>query len=86
MFKHSIPVTKENFEANGNQYELAVYQVQETGDYDLYISKDGNGVGNKFSASEEIVSDAMADQGKDIVQELIKIAKKDIERNEFNQY
>lgn len=86
MFRNSAKVASEAYEINGKKYELTVYQVQETGDYDLYVSRNGEGVGNKFSASCEIASDLKIVQGKDAIQTLITIAKDDIKRNEYNEY
>ena len=86
MFTHMIHVQNEKYSAHGNEYELIVYQVEETGEYRIYIAKNDMGVGDIFTASDEVVNDAKQVQGINIVEELIKVAKDDIDRNEFNQY
>lgn len=86
MFTHMINIKSESHTANGNEYELSVYQVRETGEYRIYISKSGNGVGDIFTASQEDVLDAKHTNTPDIIGGLIEIAKDDINRNEFNLY
>lgn len=86
MFMHMINVKNETHSAHGNTYELSVYQVQENGQYRIYISKSGDTVGDIFTASQEELLDATQIQKSDLIEELITIAKNDIDRNEFSQY
>jgi hypothetical protein len=46
----------------------------------------GFGVGDIFTASQEVVQDAKITAGMDIVDGLISIAIDDINRNEFGRY
>ncbi|WP_426993067.1 hypothetical protein [Methylomonas sp. CM2] len=86
MFTHMVNVKTESHSAHGSTYELKVYQVQENGQYRIYISKSGDGVGDIYTASQEDVLDAKHSSTPDLIGELINIAKSDIDRNEFNQY
>jgi hypothetical protein len=81
-----VPVKKETHSAHGNKYELFIYRVEETGEYRIYVAKNGFGVGDVFEASQEIVSYAKKVSGADLVEELIVVAKSDIDRNEFGLY
>ena len=83
MFTHMVPRKKVTHKAHGADYELLVYQVQETGELRIYVAKDGFGVGDIFTASQEVVEDAT---GLDIVEALLATAKDDINRNEFGLY
>lgn len=86
MFTHMTQVRREKHSAHGNEYELLVYQVQETNEYRIYVSKKGFGVGDIFTASQEVIEDAKKLSGEDVIAHLIKIAKSDIDRNEFDRY
>jgi len=86
VFTHMVPIKKETYSVHGNKYELLIYQVVETGEYRIYVAKNGFGVGDVFTASQEIVSDAKKASGRDLVEGLISIAKSDIDRNEFGFY
>jgi hypothetical protein len=86
MFTHMRPVKKHLHSAHGNEYELQVYFVEETSEYRIYISKENNGVGDYFSATDEIVRDAKITQSVNIIDGLIDIAKDDINRNEYGLY
>lgn len=86
MFTHMVSVRKETHQAHNASYELLVYQVEETGEYRIYIAKNGFGVGDMFTSSQDDVKDAKATAGIDIVQLLIETAKDDINRNEFGLY
>ena len=86
MFTRMRFVRKENHNARNTDYELLVYQVEETGEYRIYIAKEGFGIGDIFSASQETVHDALSTSGDDIVEGLISIAIDDINRNEFGLY
>lgn len=86
MFSHMVPIKKAHHSARGNDYELFVYQVQESGEYRIYISKSGFGVGDIFTATQEIVHDVQQVAGHDIVENLLCTAKCDIDRNEFGLY
>ncbi len=83
MFTHMVLRKKVTHKAHGADYELLVYQVQETGELRIYVAKDGFGVGDIFTASQEVVEDAT---GLDIVEALLATAKDDINRNEFGLY
>ncbi len=85
MFTHMIPIKNERHIARGKDYELLVYQVQESGEYRIYIAKSGFGVGDVFTATQEIALDAR-NSGLDIVEGLLSTAKCDIDRNEFGLY
>jgi hypothetical protein len=78
-------VRKETHRARNTDYELMVFRVQETGEYRIYVAKGDFGVGDIFTASQEVVGDAKLQNGTDVVQ-LIEIAKDDINRNEFDLY
>jgi len=86
MFTHMISVKKETHNAYGNKYELLIYQVEETGEYRIYVAKGDFGVGDVFTASQQVVIDEKITSGADLVEELISIAKSDIDRNEFGLY
>jgi hypothetical protein len=85
MFTHMIHIKNGKHSARNVDYELLIYQVEETGEYRIYIAKNGMGVGDIYTASDEVVKDAKHVHGEDIVEQLINIAKSDIDRNEFNQ-
>jgi ubiquinone/menaquinone biosynthesis C-methylase UbiE len=86
MFTHMVPVKKLSHKARNTDYELLVYQVEETGEYRIYVAKGGFGVGDIFTASQEVVRDAKSTTGIDIVESLISTAIDDINRNEFRLY
>jgi hypothetical protein len=79
-------VRKETHRARNTDYELMVFRVQETGEYRIYVAKGDFGVGDIFTASQEVVGDAKLQNGTDVVEQLIEIAKDDINRNEFDLY
>ncbi len=54
----------------GTNYEILVYQVEETEEYNIYVAKGGFGVGNVFTASQEMVRAIASDSGGDVVEEL----------------
>lgn len=86
MFTHMVPVKKLIHKARNTDYEPLVYQVEETGEYRIYVTKGGFGVGDIFTASQEVVLDAKTTAGIDIVEELISTAINDIDSNEFYLY
>lgn len=86
MFTHMVPVKKVTHKARNSVYELLIYQVEETGEYRIYVAKDGFGVGDIFTASQDVVRDAKNTDSSDIVENLISIAIDDINRNEFGLY
>lgn len=85
MFTHMDPVRTEVHAAHDAKYELAVYRVIETGEYRVYISKSGQGLGLLASASAEVVSDGRT-VGVDIVDVLVQSARDEIDRNEWGKY
>ena len=86
MFTHMVSIKKETHQAHGANYELLVYQVQETGEYRIYVAKGGFGIGDIFTASQEVVRDSKVMAGTDVVTNLLATAKDDIDRNEFGHY
>ena len=86
MFTHMRPVKKDVPSAHGNEYELQVYFVEEASEYRIYISKEDDGVGDIFSATDEVVKDAKTSNSINIIDDLIEIAKDDINRNEYGLY
>ena len=86
MFTHMVAVKNLIHKARNTDYEILVYQVEETGEYRIYVAKGGFGVGDIFTASQEVVNDAKNTAGIDIVEGLIASAKDDIDRNEFGLY
>jgi hypothetical protein len=86
MFTQMSFIKKITHTARDTNYELNVYQVQETGEYSIYISKDGFGVGNIFVVSQEVAQDAVHTNNTDVVAILIENAISDIDRNAFNFY
>ncbi len=86
MFTHMILIKKISHKARNTDYELLVYQIEETGEYRIYVAKGGFGVGDIFTASQEVVRDAKHTAGIDIVEGLISTAIDDISRNEFGLY
>lgn len=86
MFTHMVPVKKVSHNARSTEYELLVYQVEETDEYRIYVAKGGFGVGDIFTASQQVVHDAKSTAGIDIVEGLISTAIDDINRNEFGLY
>jgi hypothetical protein len=81
-----VLVKKLIHKARNTDYELLVYQVEETGEYRIYVAKGDFGVGDIFTASQEVVQDAKTTAGIDIVEELISTAINDIDNNEFDLY
>lgn len=87
MFTHMTAVKKEIHEAHGAEYALLVFQIEETGEYKIFIAKDGfDTAGHVFTASQEAVQDAGSQSGIKLIDELISIAKNDIDRNEYGLY
>ena len=86
MFTHMVPIKTVSHKAHGADYELLVYKVKETDEYRIYVAKEGFGVGDIFTASQEVVNDTMVTSGIDIVEALIDIAIDDINRNELSLY
>lgn len=86
MFTHMVQVKKVGHKARNADYELLVYQVEETGEYRIYVAKSGFGVGDIFTASQEVAQDAISISGVDVVESLIAKAIDDINRNEFGLY
>ena len=86
MFTHMVAIRTEAHHARNATFELLVYKVEETGEYRIYVAKGSFGVGDIFTATQEVVRDATVTAGPDIVAALISIAKDDIDRNEFEQY
>jgi hypothetical protein len=86
MFTHMVSVKKVSHNTRSTDYELLVYKVEESGEYRIYVAKGGFGVGDIFTASQEVVLDAKSTAGIDIVEELISTAIDDINRNEFGLY
>jgi hypothetical protein len=80
------PVRKVSHAARGTDYELHVYQVQETSEYRIYVVKGDFGVGDIFTASQDVVHDAKVTAGLDIVDALVSAAIDGINRNEFGLY
>lgn len=85
MFTHMDFVRTEVHVAHQTKYELAVYRVVQTGEYRVYISKVGQGLGLLASASAEVVSDGRAG-GVDIVEVLVQAARDEIDRNDCGKY
>lgn len=86
MFTHMVQVKKVGHRVRNTDYELLVYQVEETGEYRIYVAKGGFGVGDIFTASQEVVQDAISISGVGVVESLISTAIDDINRNEFGLY
>lgn len=86
MFTHMILIKKLKHNTRNTNYEILVYQIRETGEYQIYITKDSLGVGDIFTAHQEIVQDATSIAGVDIIEWLISSAIDDINRNEFLLY
>jgi hypothetical protein len=80
-----VLIKKEHHTVRGNNYELLVYQVQESHEYRVYVAKDGFGVGDIFTSTQETINDAGVG-GQDVVENLLAIAKDDLDRNEFGLY
>ncbi len=79
MFTHMVPVKTERHRARDTDYEIFVFQVEETGEYRTFISKGAFGAGDIFTAGK-------GSTGDDITGELIKRAKDAIDRNEGGEY
>jgi hypothetical protein len=86
MFTHMVPVKRLIHNARNTDYELLVYQVEETGEYRIFVAKGGFGVGDIFTASQQVVLDAKTSAGINIVEALISNAISDINRNAFDLY
>jgi hypothetical protein len=86
MFTRMVQVKREMHKTRDTNYEVLVYRIQETGEHRIYVAKGGFGVGDLFTASQEVVSDAKVTNGQNVVDELIAAAKDDISRNEFGLY
>lgn len=85
-FTQMNPVKKLTHCVRNTDYELLIFRVVETGEYRIYIAKGQFGVGELYLADAHVVADAKLSGGPDILEELIKIARSDIDRNEFGQY
>lgn len=81
MFTHMVPVKKVSHGVQNTDYELLVYKVEETSEYRTYVAKGGSGVGDIFTASQEVVRDTKSSAGIDIVEGLISTAIDDINKN-----
>lgn len=86
MFTHMKLEKQLHHKAGDTDFELLVYQVEETGEYRIYVAKGGFGVGDIFTASQEVVQDAKIMAGSDIIEGLISTAIDDINRNESGRY
>ena len=86
MFTHMVQVKKVSHKARNTHYELLVYQVEETGEYRIFVTKDGFGVGDIFTASQDVVRDVKSTTGVDMIEGLIATAIEDINRNELGLY
>lgn len=86
MFTHMKLIKNHPHVARGASYELLVYQIEETSEYRIFIAKGGLGVGDVFTASQDVVQDAAKVSSVDVIDSLLKIAIDDIERNEFGLY
>ena len=86
MFTHMVPIKTVIHNARNTDYELLVYKVTETNEHRIYIAKGGFGVGDIFTASNEVIEDINSLSGEDVVAGLINIAIDDIDRNEFGCY
>ena len=86
MFIHMVHIKNVAYTVRSAEYEISVYKVQETGEHRAYIAKDRFGVGDIFSVPEDVIQDAKQLSGTDLVEELIRIAKDDIERNPYQLY
>ena len=86
MFFGMKPVRTERFSANEREYELHLVQVDSTGQYRLFVSSGGFGVGHTFIADDDVVRDAVATGGPNVIESLFSQARDDITRNEFGTY
>ncbi len=86
MFTHMQFIRKDMHQARGKQYELLTYKAMETEEYRIYISADGFGIGDVFCVSHDVLEVYKAYKGEDLINELITVAKSDIDRNEDNKY
>ncbi len=86
MFTHMIPIRKEEHSVRDEVYELLLYRVKETGEVRIYVAKEGFGIGDIYSASQEIIHDVKVLNDEDIIEHLIRIAKSDIDRNLDDKY
>jgi len=85
MFTHMELVHKEWHQACENAYELEIYKMIETGEYRIFISKNGEGLEMLASANGQTVSDGKA-TGTDVVEILIQAARDEIDTNEWGRY
>ncbi len=86
MFTHSTVVSRETYTSRGFDFDVIVLQAFETGDYQVVIVKNSFEVGDNFGVSRTVALDRSSEFGVDSVDELIQIAKDDIDRNEFDKY
>ncbi len=86
MFTDMRPVRKLDHKVRNTNYELFVYQIEQTSECRVFVSKGGDGVGDVFTAYPEIYRDAKSSAGIGLVEELISAAIEDINRNEFGLY
>jgi len=86
MFTHMEFIRKDSCTVREQLYDLLVYRIHGNGEYRVFITKNGFGLGDIFTASEQVVSDAKRYGGMDIISELLVTAKDDIVRNEFGCY
>lgn len=83
MFTHMHPIKRERHEARGQSYEIVVFRVEETGAFRLFVTEGSFGVGPTYDASQEVVEDAKKSGAIDVIDELVRVAKGEIDRNEF---
>jgi len=81
-----VLVKKQRYRSRNTDYDLFVYQAEETGEYRIYVAKEGFGVGDIFMATQEMIQDTKATYDTDFVDALIATAKNAIDRNEFGEY
>ena len=83
-FTHLRLLRTEDYEEEGHDYCLEVYEVQETGEYQCFISREGDGL-EIISMSSQTTFDS-EQMGDDPIEWLLKSAKSEINQNNEGQY
>ncbi len=87
MFTHKRLVRQDSHIVRGTEFELLVFQIEETREYEINISKCGMKIGDYLSVSQELIDDSKSDNAPDFsIERLLEIAKGEIDQNQFGKY
>jgi len=88
MGKHLLPPLDlkktVSHEARGKKYEIKIYQKDD--EYLIIIVKEDRSIIPFMGLTQEDLSDAAAQKTLNMIEEIISIAKDDIDRNDFKNF